>query len=286
MRQSRRQELKTNELSIYLQQAYDFVSRHLTYVVGAVVVVVLIIIVGTLNVRSQHQARVNAMERINDIKAGRIARDARLLDEVKDLANSYGGDAGLGPDILDLQASLAHELALNLTTGPDKARRAELLKEAREACERAIRQFKDRSEIVARARFTLAGVAETVLLDGQVEPDKQKQEIRDLYQQVIDGPANPYKELAKAQLESLDQRTAKLEIVAARPPAPSPTATQAAATRPAVQPTAVTLTPPTRPAAATGAAAQTPPASTRPAVPAGTTGAPPPSGNTATKPAR
>ncbi len=238
MKQRRRQELKTNELSIYLQQIYEFLVRNSTYVVGGVVVVALIIIVATMNTRSQHRAKVDAMNRIRAIQGGEAVQDLKLLDEIKDLANSYGDDPGLGPVILDLQASLAHRLALSRTSEADKPDQQRLLKEARSVCERTIRDFGNQPIVVARAKLLLAGVEETLFIDGQGDRER----IETLYKEVIDGPVSPYQKLASEQLDSLDKRLAKLEIVATRP-----AATATATMRPVTTRTA-TLT--TKPAAA------------------------------------
>jgi len=227
MKQRRRQELKTNELSIYLKQAYDFLTRNATYVFGAAVVVALIIVVGTLNVRSQRRARADTAARLELIQSGEVTRDAKLLDELKDMASTYGTDPGLGPEILDMQASLAHQLALNLTTEADKTRRAELLKEAKATCEQAIRTFPSRTDVVARSRLVMATVEETLLSDHQGDLDR----IRALYQQIIDGPPSPYKELARERLETLATRTAPLEIVSSRPAPTRPAGAQPATTQ-------------------------------------------------------
>jgi hypothetical protein len=249
MKHSRRQELKTNELSIYLQQGYDFLVRNSTYVIGGVVVVVLIIVVGMLNLRSQHRGKVDAMNRVRAIQ-GETARDTKLLEEIEGLANDYASDPGLGPQILDLQASVAHQLALNLTSEADKPRRAELLKEAKSACERAIRDFSDQAVVVARARMTLAAIEETLVMDGQGDAQK----IRQLYQDVINGPVTPYQKLASEQLADLDKRLVKLVVVPAPPaPMPLPTTKEAAApsaTATGPGPAAKPAVAPTEPAAA------------------------------------
>jgi hypothetical protein len=227
MKQRRRQELKTNELSIYLQQIYDFLVRNSTYVVGGVVVVALIIIVATMNSRSQRRAKVEAMNRITAIQGGEAVQDLKLLDEVKDLVNSYGDDPGLGPSLLDLQASLAHRLALGRASEADKTEHERLLDEATSACEQAIRKFAGQPVVVSRAKLALAAIEETRFIDGQGNGEK----IRKLYQEVIDGPVNPYQKLASEQLGSLENRLAKLEIVATRPAASAPATTQPVTTR-------------------------------------------------------
>jgi hypothetical protein len=283
MKHSRRQELKTNELSIYLQQVYDFLTRNATYVIGGVVVVALIIVVGTMNTRSQHRAKVDAADRIKVIQSGEVVRDAKLLDEIKDLAATYGTDPGLGPELLDMEATLAHQLALNLTTAADKGRRESLLKEAMAACEKAISDFPDRPEVVARARLIAAGVEETLLTDGQGDRER----IRKLYKQVIDGPVNPFQQLAQEQLDSLDKRTAKLEVVATRPTesAPAVTTRPAAIVKPVVEPMTLELPGPksatvtTKPADAPKPAAKAPPAAK-----SGTTAKPPAGSKSTAKP--
>ncbi|HPD30655.1 MAG TPA: hypothetical protein PLL20_11715 [Phycisphaerae bacterium] len=249
MKQRRRQELKTNELSIYLGQMYDFLVRNSTYVVGGVVVVALVIIVATMNARSQHRAKVDAMNRIRAIQSGEAVQDLKLLDEIKDLIAEYGDDPWLGPSLLDLQASLAHHLALGRTSEADKAEHDRLLDEARSACERAIQRFRSQPLVMARAKLALAAVEETLFVEGKGDQER----IRKLYQEVIDGPVSPYQRLASEQLSSLDARLAKLEIVATRPAAGAPTSASAITLPPIALPTApatATIAPATEPAAA------------------------------------
>ena len=53
MKQTRRKELKTNELSVYLQQIYEAAVRNATYLVGGVVVVVIVLVVALLTQRNR-----------------------------------------------------------------------------------------------------------------------------------------------------------------------------------------------------------------------------------------
>ncbi len=51
MKQARRKELKTNELSIYLQQIQEAVVRHSNYIIGGIVVVGLVVYFGAKYIR-------------------------------------------------------------------------------------------------------------------------------------------------------------------------------------------------------------------------------------------
>jgi hypothetical protein len=237
MKHRRRQELKTNELSIYLQQAYEFITRNATYILGGVVVVVLIVVVGMLNARSQHRAELDAVTKCNDLIRGDVVKDPKLLDDAKTLVAEYGSHASLGPVVLELEASLSNRLAVSLVGPSERGRRIELFKQGKAACARAMSEFSKKPEVVARARMTEASLDESLLLEGEGD----KETIRKLYQQVIDGPSSPYQSVAKELLASLDERIAKLEIVATRPAETAPAASTRPVSGPRSQPFAEPL---------------------------------------------
>jgi hypothetical protein len=66
--------------------------------------------------------------------------------------------------------------------------------------------------------MSLAATDESLFVAGEGSAD----EIRRLYQQVIDGQDESFKTLARAQLNGMDERLAKLTIVATRPAASAP----------------------------------------------------------------
>ena len=75
MKQSRRHELKTNELSIYLQQCYDFIRQHATWLIGGVAVGVLIIVVMLLNAQREERAMLDAYTSCQEIRRGSVVAD-------------------------------------------------------------------------------------------------------------------------------------------------------------------------------------------------------------------
>lgn len=219
MKQARRKELKTNELSLYLQQVYEAASRNATYIIGGVVVVVLVLVVGLIVRRNRLVAQQDAWRTYYNIRDESAKLTPELVDQARSLAASHSGDRDLGPRVLQLQGDLAYAMAISLSPNQEKERRAELFNEAKTAYEQEIRSFSVKPEVVARARLSLASVEESLAVenhgDGAVA--------RSLYQEVIDGGVSEFQADAKARLASLDERLIPLPIVASRPAEPAVT---------------------------------------------------------------
>lgn len=219
MKQTRRKELKTNALSVYLQQIHDAIRRNSRYLIGAAVVVALVLVVGLLVKRSRQDTMQDAWAIYHELRLGDVTRDATLLDRVRALAEEHGDDDDLGPRTLELLGRLSHQRALSLPSDEDRSRRLELIEDARSAYERLLAEFDDDVTLAAGARMGLASVEEALILAGKGD----KENVRQLYQQVIDAPCNPYQSQAEGLLEHLDRRLVPLEIVDPPPPPEPPT---------------------------------------------------------------
>jgi hypothetical protein len=222
MKQARRKELQTNELSVYLHQISDAIQRHANYLLGGLVVVALVLAVALYVRQSRHAAIETARSQYYEVQRGDVAAQPELLELARQLAASYGDHSELGPDVLQAAGDAAYDRAMSLTAPQDQAQRRELLQEARGRYEEKIRRFSNRRDAVAEARMSLAAVEEETLL---ATGEGSREAIETHYQQVIDAPTNPYQGLARLRLEDLNERLKPLEIVATRPaeePPPAP----------------------------------------------------------------
>lgn len=239
MKQTRRKELKTNVLSVYLQQIYEAVVQNATYLVGGLVVILAVLVIGLLVQRNRHRAEQAAWTQYVELRAGDVITDPGLLDRARALAAERRDDANLGLQVQELYASLAYKSGLHLTAPADRQRRIELLKEASDAYRRLIDQAGERRDVADSARMSLAAVEESLALAGEGQVD----EARRLYQQLAESKTSPYRDTARKMLDEMDQRMARLQIVATRPaeatqPAPATRAASAPASLPATAPAA------------------------------------------------
>ncbi len=217
MKHARRKELKTNELSILLQQIYEGGQRHANYIIGGVVIVVLVLVIGIVVVRSRHQATQAGWRSYQEIREAKQL-DAALLDRARALAAEYGDESGLGPLAVQLHGDVAYDAAMEQSPLDAESKRLELLKEAKSVYERLIDRYAATEPIVAdRARMSLAGVEESLVLAGE----GKRGDVEALYKALIEGETSPYKRQAQTLLDTLDGRLKQIEIVATRP-APDP----------------------------------------------------------------
>ncbi len=254
MKQTRRKELKTNELSLYLQQIYEAMQRHSSYLIGGLVVVVLVLVVGLYVQHNRHKTLQDAWNNYYDLSGKDVVTQPDALDKARALAAEYADHRDLGPVVLQLRGDLAYPLAMSLNGEKDRDRRLELLREAKSSYEQMLQNFSDRPEVGARARMSLAGVEETLVALGQSKPEQ----VREYYQKLVDTKPNAFAELAAKKLIDLDKHLEPLKIVATRPappPTTAPSTTPAADTLPAEAPPATMpapiapISPTTRPAA-------------------------------------
>ena len=244
MKQARRKELKTNALSIYLQQVYETASRNATYLIGGVVVVVLVLVVALMVWRNRLAVQEDAWRTYYSIRDQSAAVTPELLDQARLLAATNAQDRDLGPRVLQQKADLAYALAITLSPNLAKERRTELFNEAKAAYEQQIRQFISQPDVVARSRLSLASVEESLAIASGSDGSAARR----LYQEVIDSGVSAFRADAETRLASLDDRLTRLPIVASRPaePAAIPPSAPAIQTMPATAPAATTM-PTTRP---------------------------------------
>lgn len=222
MKQSRRQELRTNELILKLIELREFVETQWQIVVGAVVVVALIIGGGWY---WSYSASVRRSEAMNDLFAARQKSDAKLQERL----DSYGRIAGEHSDptvTLAVLETIANDAMRNLMVqGPDMdaTSRESALDAAQKACDRIRSEFQNRPDALCRAYLGLAAIAEN---------RGNKDEARKNYKAILDTPAlaavTVYQSIAAKRESTLDARMEPVTILPALP-----TTTQAA-TQPVV----------------------------------------------------
>src|SRR5687767_12970875 len=130
MKQTRRKELKTNELSIFLHQMYDSIQRNATYLLAGIVVVVIVLVIGLYVQHRRHKTMTDAWTSYYEVRELDVTTKPEALDRARELADKYGDNAQLGPEVLQLRGDLTHEVALGLVKPEDEDRRIKLLEEA------------------------------------------------------------------------------------------------------------------------------------------------------------
>jgi|GEM_PF-669929 len=250
MKQARRQELRTNDLSVYLQQTYEWAQRNATYLIGGVVVVVLVLVISFWMQYSRHATREKGWKDYYSILREGSAEVAGSIERARTLAAEFSDDVDLGPVTLALQADLAYQKAMSLTSPLDQGQRVGLLEDAKQTYERVLAKYPKRPLIVVRTKMSLAAVLESLYMEGQGNLDG----IRQIYQDLIDGPTNAFQSVASELQASLDERTKQLDIVPTPPLSTAPAASAVSATGPAAAlgpATALTTAPAAAPAAGT-----------------------------------
>lgn len=237
MKQSRRQELKTNELSVFLQQLYASATKNANYIIGGLVAVVAILAIVMFVQHRRTQARDQAWLRYEEVQRESVAEKPEVLEQVRALAEQQRGKGELGYRTAELAAGTAYELAMSPNTAKDGAKRLELFKDARNRYQALLDEKSDNPAMAERARYMLAKIEENLLLMGESTPDK----VRSHYQELAKNPRGLFAPLANEALQTLGERTTPLKIVATRPADTQPTT--APATRPAG--IAAPMTPPT-----------------------------------------
>jgi hypothetical protein len=238
MKQSRRQELKTNALSVWLQETYAQLVRNSSYVIGGAVAIVVILIVVVV-VQRNRQAAIDQAERTYiEIRSGSVVEKPDLIDQAGRLAEEQGPTTPLGAKAAELQGDLAYQLAM--TAGPRKpADMISRLKQAKAAYEPLLSQKVNDPGDAARLRMKIAASEESLCVVGEGSADT----VRKLYQAVIDGADLSFKTIALELTKSLDERLAKLKIVATQPASvPATAAARITASAPVTLPP-ITVTP-------------------------------------------
>lgn len=212
MKKERRQELKTNELSVYLEQAYEAVQQYATYIIGGIVAVVLVLVIALVVQRNRHASEQLAWSTYYNLRSQMAQVDASLISQARALAQDHGGEAEFGPRAMELEADLHYRLAMT-GEGLPTAERVEHLNKAKAIYERVIGRYGKSLAAAAGAQMSLAATLESLYVLGEGQLDV----IRETYTKIIDGPENPFQVDAQQQLETLDERTRRLALVATRP---------------------------------------------------------------------
>jgi len=226
MKQTRRKELKTNELSLYLQQIRESAVQYSNYIIGALVVVVIILIIGLSVQRSRVKAETDRWREFRDIQTAVAQNEGDPASRASALADQTAGDAKLGPLAMGLYGDILREKAMTLSPVVKNPERDQLLEKARGVYEKMIQTYSNRPEVVSEARMKLASVAESLYVDGKGDLELARKQ----YEEVIKNPQSAFRDVAQRQLDTLAERTQRLEIVASRPAesAPAPATTQRA----------------------------------------------------------
>ncbi|HOB75682.1 MAG TPA: hypothetical protein PKG54_14285 [Phycisphaerae bacterium] len=238
MKQSRRQELKTNELSVFLQQLYASASRNANYIIGGAVVVVAVLAIALYVQHRRTQAREMAWKSFQELRAESVVEKPELLEQARAMAEQQRGKGELGYRTAELAADMAYELAMSPKMASERAKRLELLRDARQRYQGLLDLASDNPVMAEGPRYNLAKIEETLLVMGESTPDK----VRSHYQELLKNPHGRFYAMADEALRTLDDRTVPLKIVATRPADTQPTT--APATAPATQPSAAVSTTP------------------------------------------
>ncbi len=234
MKQSRRQELKTNDLSVYLQQTWESIQRNATYLIGGLVVVVLLVVVVMYNRRTSAQAGESAWVTLLSLQQRSAADPTReLVADIETALDAFGDRDDVGPRLRALHGQMSLRLAVSMGPTGDAKERLELLKAAQSELEGVIERNSSDAVLVSGARMGLAAVYESLALIG--EDAKGVDKARELYQKVIDTRDQPYTEVATRLQGVLDEPLKPIGLVTTRP---------ASATQPASMPASLVEAPP------------------------------------------
>lgn len=213
MKQSRRKELKTNELSVYLQRLAEAVQANANYILAGVVAVLVILAVTGFIQRQRRLAQEEAWRQYISIREQSVIPTTQVAEEISVLAEAQKNNPALGPRTLELMGDIHFSRAVTMPEPADPEKRRELYRKAAEAYREVLKRFGSSPEVAARARMSLAAALESLLILGEGDAA----EIRRLYQEVIDSKASGFVADARNQLDTLDRRLAELRIVATRP---------------------------------------------------------------------
>ncbi|MHC4441483.1 MAG: hypothetical protein ACYTF1_13765 [Planctomycetota bacterium] len=213
MKKTRRKELKTNELSAILKQIYENALQYSNYLIGGALVIVLVLVAGLIYRQNKQNALQAARKEYNEIRQLDATVDPNLIDRARILASENSSDRNLGPAALELQATMNYKLAMSIRDPKEKARKIEHLKEAKEIYQQLIDKFSTLPNVTDRANFSLAAVEESLVVMGESSIDQ----VREHYRKLAENEKSPFKPLAESLIETLDEKTKPLEIVASRP---------------------------------------------------------------------
>ncbi len=210
MKQSRRHELKTNELSLKLKELYEKANRYSTHILVAVLAL-LVVVVATNYMRTSRQSELEEASRelaaIRQLDPQSEEDDA--LARARSAAAKYGDLPGVGFNARDLYGRMAYQTATLLNPLDDSEEVVKLLKEAESVYTDATAELADEPVHLGQARLMLAKVKESLLIMGEGD----KEAVRDLYAKLSEENSTVFKPIAEEALASLDERLIELKFV-------------------------------------------------------------------------
>lgn len=261
MKQARRKELKTNDLSQYLQQIYENVQKNSTAILGGLFAVVVILAVILLVQRWRHSNMEEAWKTYFELQTKDPVAEPEALERARGLAQKEADNPDLGPLAMQLEGDFAYSIASTLTNPAELQRRIDLLQQARRSYEQMASRYQGRPLVTNRANMSLAAANESLIVVGRntLSPsqiDVLKDQAKASYRAVLENRPNAFADLAESQLSDFESRLEPLKVVATQP-ATSPA--MAVTTAPAsASPVLGTLNIPLKPAATQPAAESAP----------------------------
>lgn len=210
MKQSRRQELKTNELSMKLQELYQKASRYSTHILVVVLALVVIVLV-TNYTRGQRATQLEdaSAALLEASRLNPMEEEDNALARARQLVAEYGELEHVGLQARDLLGRMAFQRAQLLNPLEEKDEHVELLKEAQRVYEAIITKHADNAKVVAEARMMLAKINESLVVAGEGDADQ----VREIYAKLIENESGTFRPLAEEALATLDERLAPLRLV-------------------------------------------------------------------------
>jgi len=234
MKAARRQELKTNELALTIEQFRGWLRTYGNYLIIGVVVVAVVVLVWMYQRRSASAARVAAFKQISTLPFSTDDEARSTVEKLKQLAADAQDDA-LAIQALRRQAGVAMSRAL---ASQDGAINADFLAMAKTAYQKMLDRAANRPLDQGAALCGLASVEEDqFIIDGN--PD-HKAAARKYLERIRDDSrfvGMPFVGVALDRLNKLDDIFVPVAIV--MPPAPA-----APAVPPVTPPQPGTATPP------------------------------------------
>jgi tetratricopeptide (TPR) repeat protein len=236
MKQTRRHELKQNELAHSLTELKEWLNKYVNYVIGAAVAVVAIIGIGSYSSKQRNEkferGWADYQAAIDDYAkaAGTVGRGAnasipsnpagmdQALKQMQLVADTYADNGDLTARSLLWIGDQALRQLATVQSGPSEGGSLQLLGQAEKAYERVTMEFKDRPLDVAIAKFGLAAIAEE---RGQFDQAKKMYEEMSQWE---GAELLPMANLAKVKLEEVDNYAKPVTFAA--PPTPRLPTTQ------------------------------------------------------------
>ncbi len=215
MKTERRQELKTNELGVFLLDANDWLKQNGTKVAGGVVaILVLVFAINAMRRASVEQAS-EATRRFAEVLPKLTGEDWEAGFTELDTLIQDAGSRNFRMQLLLTKASIAEQRVTSA-----EAFKSEFVNLADEAFSTLVSDFGDRGLVKARAQLGLAVVAENRFVTDR-DP-KHKDRARDLLTAVSESKIAQGTPLQTTAVERLNRLDETFTIVALADPPPPP----------------------------------------------------------------